>query len=87
MANVINWFEIPVADLDRAERFYAEVLGARLAAAVAIEAGERAERAVLQNSAEHVAGAAARAFLFHACTPSNGGEKYLIRDSRRYSPS
>jgi predicted enzyme related to lactoylglutathione lyase len=27
MANVINWFEIPVTDLDRAVRFYETVLG------------------------------------------------------------
>jgi uncharacterized protein len=26
MSNAINWFEIPVRDLDRAERFYAEML-------------------------------------------------------------
>lgn len=28
MASVINWFEIPVTDMDRAERFYSAVLGA-----------------------------------------------------------
>ena len=28
MANTINWFEIPVADMDRAQRFY-EVMLAR----------------------------------------------------------
>jgi predicted enzyme related to lactoylglutathione lyase len=27
MANVLNWFEIPVADLNRAVKFYSEVLG------------------------------------------------------------
>ncbi len=31
MANAINWFEIPVADLDRASKFYGTVLGAELA--------------------------------------------------------
>ncbi|MFH1197212.1 MAG: VOC family protein [bacterium] len=30
MANVINWFEIPVEDIDRASKFYAEVLGGEL---------------------------------------------------------
>jgi hypothetical protein len=30
VANVLNWFEIPVTDMDRAERFYAAVLGAPL---------------------------------------------------------
>jgi len=28
MANVINWFEIPVTDLDRAIEFYGTILGA-----------------------------------------------------------
>ena len=28
MASVLNWFEIPVTDIDRAEKFYAAVLGA-----------------------------------------------------------
>ena len=27
MANVINWFEIPVNDIDRATKFYTDVLG------------------------------------------------------------
>ena len=27
MANVINWFEIPAKDFDRACKFYGEVLG------------------------------------------------------------
>ena len=27
MANVLNWFEIPAADLNRAVKFYSEVLG------------------------------------------------------------
>jgi len=30
MANVVNWFEIPVSDFDRAKDFYAEVLGSEL---------------------------------------------------------
>jgi predicted enzyme related to lactoylglutathione lyase len=30
MANSINWFEIPVEDMDRASKFYAEVLGGEL---------------------------------------------------------
>ena len=30
MKNAINWFEIPVADLDRAMRFYERVLGLSL---------------------------------------------------------
>ena len=30
MANVINWFEIPTTDLDRAARFYETVLGVSL---------------------------------------------------------
>lgn len=32
MQNVINWFEIPVADFDRASRFYGAVLDASLEA-------------------------------------------------------
>jgi len=28
MANVVNWFEIPVIDLDRAIKFYETILGA-----------------------------------------------------------
>jgi hypothetical protein len=28
VASVLNWFEVPVADMDRAERFYTAVLGA-----------------------------------------------------------
>ncbi|MCL6099656.1 MAG: VOC family protein [Bacteroidetes bacterium] len=27
MANVLNWFEIPVTDMDRAVKFYSQVLG------------------------------------------------------------
>lgn len=30
MANLINWFEIPVTDIERASKFYAEVLGGDL---------------------------------------------------------
>ena len=30
MANVVNWFEIPVSDLDRASKFYSKVLGGDL---------------------------------------------------------
>lgn len=30
MANAINWFEIPAANLDRASKFYSKVLGAEL---------------------------------------------------------
>ena len=30
MANVINWFEIPVVDFKRAKDFYTEVLGSEL---------------------------------------------------------
>jgi predicted enzyme related to lactoylglutathione lyase len=30
MANALNWFEIPVQDLNRATRFYEEVLGETL---------------------------------------------------------
>ncbi len=30
MSNVINWFEIPVADIDRAQAFYEKVLGRSL---------------------------------------------------------
>lgn len=30
MANAINWFEIPVSDLDRAKKFYENILGISL---------------------------------------------------------
>jgi hypothetical protein len=30
MTNAINWFEIPVADMDRAQAFYEKVLGRKL---------------------------------------------------------
>lgn len=30
MANVINWFEIPAENIDRASKFYSEVLGGEL---------------------------------------------------------
>jgi predicted enzyme related to lactoylglutathione lyase len=30
MANVINWFEIPVADFERAKKFYGEILNGTL---------------------------------------------------------
>jgi uncharacterized protein len=30
MSNVINWFEIPVSDIDRASRFYSSILGGEL---------------------------------------------------------
>jgi len=31
MANAVNWFEIPVSDMDRAKKFYENVLGYELA--------------------------------------------------------
>jgi predicted enzyme related to lactoylglutathione lyase len=31
MANAVNWFEIPVSDMDRAKKFYETVLGYELA--------------------------------------------------------
>jgi predicted enzyme related to lactoylglutathione lyase len=30
MANVVNWFEIPVADFDRAKKFYSNILAQEL---------------------------------------------------------
>lgn len=30
MSNVVNWFEIPVTDLDRAQRFYEMILGGKM---------------------------------------------------------
>ena len=30
MANVINWFEIPVSNIDRASKFYSAILGGEL---------------------------------------------------------
>jgi len=30
MANVLNWFEIPAADIERAMRFYGEVMDSKL---------------------------------------------------------
>ncbi len=30
MANIINWFEIPATDFDRAVKFYSEVLGGEI---------------------------------------------------------
>jgi uncharacterized protein len=30
MANVINWFEIPVTDMDRAVKFYSEILNGKI---------------------------------------------------------
>lgn len=30
MANAVNWFEIPVTDMDRAKKFYEAVLGYKL---------------------------------------------------------
>lgn len=30
MANIVNWFEIPVSDFDRAKGFYTEILGGEL---------------------------------------------------------
>ncbi len=30
MANAINWFEIPVTDLERAKKFYENILGIKL---------------------------------------------------------
>lgn len=30
MQNALNWFEIPISDMDRATRFYEQVLGVRL---------------------------------------------------------
>ena len=31
MANAVNWFEIPVTDMDRAKKFYETILGYELA--------------------------------------------------------
>src|ERR1051325_8787734 len=30
MANAINWFEIPVTDMDRACKFYGDILGSKV---------------------------------------------------------
>ena len=30
MANVVNWFEIPVTDFDRAKEFYTKILGGEM---------------------------------------------------------
>ena len=44
MINALNWFEIPVADMDRAKAFYGEVLGSELKAFAVDELGDRTER-------------------------------------------
>jgi hypothetical protein len=36
MANVLNWFEIPVSDMDRALKFYNAILGVEMSAAEAM---------------------------------------------------
>ena len=44
MTNALNWFEIPVTDIDRAKAFYGEVLGSELKAFSVAELGDRTER-------------------------------------------
>jgi uncharacterized protein len=41
MLNAINWFEIPVADMSRAKRFYGTVMGAELQDSELAAPGER----------------------------------------------
>ena len=43
MTNALNWFEIPVTDMDRAKAFYGEVLGSELKAFAIDELGGRTE--------------------------------------------
>lgn len=54
MANALNWFEIPVVDMDRAAAFYSKVLG------VAVEAGQMSpgySMAMFPNERDGVGGA------------------------------
>jgi predicted enzyme related to lactoylglutathione lyase len=55
MTHAINWFEIPTTDLDRASRFYEQVLGVSLKREHF--AGTDSQLAVFQGEQESVRGA------------------------------
>jgi len=64
--NILNWFEIPVRDMDRAVKFYNAILGADLEA---MDMGE-SQMAMLPMEGEGVSGALTKADGF---TPGNDG--------------
>ena len=53
MKNIVNWFEIPVADLARARRFYEQLLGTELKQ----EKFEGLQMAIFPHSGSGVGGA------------------------------
>lgn len=57
MKNAINWFEIPVSDLDRATRFYESILDTRLQR----ETMDGVELAMFPMDEKSVSGALAKA--------------------------
>ncbi len=77
MHNAINWFEIPVADMDRAQRFYETVLGRTLrrenfggGQLAVFPYAKPAPGGCLQAGAQRSASAASGIRIYLDCMPS-----------------
>ncbi len=77
MKNVVNWFEIPVADLDRAQAFYEKVFAFRLrreemggSALAVFPYDEPATGGCLQSGANRSAAAGSGIRVYLDCSPS-----------------
>ncbi|RZL91665.1 MAG: VOC family protein [Variovorax sp.] len=77
MKNVVNWFEIPVADIDRAQAFYEKVFAFRLrreemggGALAVFPYDEPATGGCLQSGANRTAAAGAGIRVYLDCSPS-----------------
>ena len=77
MKNVVNWFEIPVADIDRAQAFYEKVFAFRLrreemggSALAVFPYEEPATGGCLQAGANRSAAAGSGIRVYLDCSPS-----------------
>ena len=77
MKNVVNWFEIPVADIDRAQAFYESVFAFRLrreemggSALAVFPYDEPATGGCLQSGSNHSAPAGSGIRIYLDCSPS-----------------
>ena len=78
MQAAINWFEIPVADLDRAQTFYEKVLARKLQRAefgdglvhAVFPHGETASGGCLQSGPRRASNAASGVRVYLDCSPS-----------------
>lgn len=74
-ANVPAWFEIPVADIDRAQQFYETLLGIRMKRQRYM--GETDQAVFPNGGPDHAGGALVQASAEHAPAQSAGSIVYL----------